>query len=204
MKILLATTSTHKAQEIAELLAPLRDLELSTLQDTGPVDAPEETGLTMAENALLKAKYYAGRYHATVLADDSGLEVDALDGLPGVHSARWLEGTDEERTRGVLERLQGVPPESRTARYRCALCLATPHAVLAQCEATCEGAIATQERGTNGFGYDPIFVITSQTKAPKEWLGATLGEASAAVKAGLSHRARAVQELLLLLQSSEA
>ncbi|HEX8466143.1 MAG TPA: non-canonical purine NTP pyrophosphatase [Abditibacterium sp.] len=195
MKILIATTSAHKKGEIAALLAEIAHLELETLSDYPATEAPDEDGASMAENAQIKANYYAAHFGKTVLADDSGLEVDALNGQPGIHSARWSEGSDADRARAILERLQGVPEAERCARYRCALCLASPQQVLLETEATCEGAIALEAAGDGGFGYDPIFQITLATGAPAEYVGQTLGQVAPAVKAQVSHRARAVREL---------
>lgn len=195
MNILLATTSQHKAQEITELLANTPDLTLQTLNDYPATEAPEEDGETMADNARIKAQYYAQHFGVTVLADDSGVEVDALDGEPGVHSARWAEGSDRDRLMALLDRLVDVPEEERGARYRCALCLASPSEVLLETEGTCEGAMAFAPEGENGFGYDPAFQITLATGTASEWVGKTLGEAPPEVKASVSHRARAVREL---------
>lgn len=200
MRITIATTSRHKAEEIRDLLADVQGLEILTLADYPAVPAPEEDGATMAANALIKARYYAAALGGLVLADDSGLEVDALNGAPGVHSARWTEGSDEDRTNALLNRLEEVGEEVRTARYRCSLCLASGHDILFQSEGTCEGEIALTVRGSNGFGYDPVFEISSQTGAPAEWLGHTLGEAPPAVKAMVSHRARAVRQLGIWLR----
>lgn len=199
MTILVATTSAHKAQEIRDLLTGIPNLTIQTLKDFSATEAPEEDGLTMAANARIKAEFYAGRFSTLVLADDSGLEVDALNGEPGVHSARWLEGTDADRTQGVLDRLRQVPLEHRAARYRCSLCLANESGPLLETEGTCEGLIANEFRGSNGFGYDPIFEISLGTGADSEWIGKTLGEAPPEVKASISHRARAVRQLAELL-----
>lgn len=195
MTILLATTSKHKAEEIAALLADIPDLTLETLNDYPATEAPEETGETMADNARLKAEFYAQRFERLVLADDSGLEVDALDGEPGVHSARWSDGSDRDRLLALLVRMADVPEDERTARYRCTLCLATPEKILLETEGICEGEIAFEARGENGFGYDPAFGITLGTGADSQWVGKTMGEVPPAIKAGVSHRARAVRLL---------
>lgn len=194
MKLLVATSSPHKLQEIAALLAEVPQLELVSLQDFA-VEMPPETGATMAENARLKAQAGARQTGLLCLADDSGLEVDALTGEPGVHSARWIEGSDDERTQALLARMQHVPDEQRDARYRCALCLAAPKAVKAEVEATCSGRIAHEARGANGFGYDPIFELTPVSNVPLEWLGHTMAQAPPELKARISHRARAISLL---------
>ena len=201
MKLLLATTSAHKAHEIAELLRDVPGLELETLNDYSATEAPEEAGDTMAANAKIKAEFYAQHFGVRVLADDSGLEVDALDGEPGVRSARWADGSDTDRTLAVLSRMMDVPVEHRGARYRCTLCLATPEGIEWEGEGVCEGEIALESKGTGGFGYDPIFGLTLATGAESEFVGQTLGQVAPEVKASISHRARAVRLLADYLKS---
>jgi XTP/dITP diphosphohydrolase len=193
MTILLATTSAHKEREITELLAGT-GAQIETLNAYPATEAPEEDGETMADNARIKAQFYAQHFGRTVLADDSGLEVDALDGEPGVRSARWAEGSDADRVRALLDRMQDVEEDDRGARYRCALCLATPDEVLLEVEATCEGAIAFLAEGFEGFGYDPIFKITLATGADSSVVGQTMAQVPPTVKASVSHRSRAVHE----------
>jgi XTP/dITP diphosphohydrolase len=195
MKLVVATTSAHKLEEIKALLADVPDLEVLSLHDFPAIEEPDENGSTMAENARIKAEYYAHHTQLPTLADDSGIEVDALNGAPGVHSARWLEGSDTDRANAILQRLQNVPDAQRTARYRCALCLINSDpSTLIRTEATCEGRVTREWRGSNGFGYDPILEVTQATGAP-EWIGHTLAEAPPEVKARISHRARAVRQL---------
>jgi XTP/dITP diphosphohydrolase len=198
MKIILATANAHKLREMQGLLAGC-DIEVLSLGDFPDVVMPEETGATMAENARLTAQSCAAQTGLPCLADDSGIEVDALDGAPGVRSARWVEGSDEDRTNALLEKLQSTPEPARTARYRCAICLAFPDGRLLQTEATCEGKIGTEFKGENGFGYDPIFVLTNSTGAPSEYSGQTMAEVPPEIKAQVSHRARAIQKLRELL-----
>ncbi len=197
MTILLATTSSHKAAEIAELLHEVPDLHLETLAEYPATEAPEEDGDSMSANARIKAEFYAQHFGKRVLADDSGLEVDALDGAPGIHSARWAPGSDSDRMMALLAELEGVPEEHRGARYRCALCLFDPRNIDAtlETEGVCEGAIHLEAKGEGGFGYDPIFEITLATGADAQWVGHTMGEVPPAVKASVSHRARAVKQL---------
>ncbi len=195
MKLLLATTSTHKAREIAELLRDVPDLELETLNDYPATEAPDEDADSMKGNAQIKAEFYAQHFATRVLADDSGLEVDALNGEPGVHSARWFDGEYDQRNAALLARLTDVPVEHRGARYRCALCLATPDAIEWSDEGVCEGEIALESRGSGGFGYDPIFGLTLASGAESSSIGQTMGEIAPDVKASVSHRARAVQLL---------
>lgn len=197
MKILLATANTHKADEMAELLGA--GYEIVTLHEFPETVLPPETSRAMHVNARLKAEYCRRVTGLPSLADDSGIEVDALGGAPGVLSARWVAGSDFNRTRALLDRLGDVPTEQRTARYRCALCFVMQGGRRLETEAVCEGAIAREMRGENGFGYDPIFEITLQTGTPPGYSGATLAEAPPAVKALVSHRARAVAMMKNLL-----
>ena len=197
--LLLATTSIHKVREISELLRDVPRLKIISLRDFPDLEAPVENGLTMRDNARLKAEYYRRATSLPSLADDSGIEVDALDGAPGVFSARWIEGSDADRTLALLERLRDVPIHARTARYRCAICVAYLDGSIIEAEATCEGLIATAPRGDNGFGYDPIFEITAATGAPPEWIWKTMAEAPSVIKAQVSHRARALSVVKLQL-----
>lgn len=203
MTILLATTSTHKAREIAELLQGVPDLKLETLADYPATEAPDEDGDSMRANARIKAEFYAQHFQTRVLADDSGLEVDALDGAPGIRSARWVEGSDHDRVTAILAALQDVPETNRGARYRCALCLFDPACLEAdsylETEGVCEGAIHLEPQGDGGFGYDPIFEITLATGADSQWVGQTMAQVPPQIKAEVSHRARAVQALAELL-----
>ncbi|BCM92772.1 dITP/XTP pyrophosphatase [Abditibacteriota bacterium] len=201
MTILLATTSRHKAGEIAALLSDIPGLQLQTLNDFPATEAPEEDGDTMAQNARIKAEFYSQHFGVRVLADDSGLEVDALNGEPGVYSARWADGSDADRNAAVLSRMLEVEVEDRNARYRCTLCLATPETIEWEGEGICEGEIALESRGESGFGYDPIFGITLATGADSEFVGKTLGEVAPSVKASVSHRARATRQLAEHLNS---
>ena len=193
MKLVVATTSAHKIQEIRALLTDVPGLQVLALSDFAPIEEPEEDGDTVAANARIKARYYARHTGLPTLADDSGIEVDALNGAPGVRSARWVEGSDQDRVHAILERLRAVPDSQRGARYRCALCLMLDAGARTciELEASCEGRIAREPRGSNGFGYDPIFEITEATVAP-DFIGQTMGEVAPEVKAQVSHRARAV------------
>ena len=200
MKLLIATANLHKLDEMRALLADV-PIDLVSLKDIGPIEMPEETGATMIQNARLKALACARQSGLPSLADDSGIEVDFLNGEPGVHSARWHPGSDADRSAALLEKLKDAPDDARTARYRCAVCLAwAPEPTLTydgellreEAEATCEGRIARAPRGTGGFGYDPIFELTAASAAPDQWLGHSLAEAPPEVKAAISHRAHAI------------
>ncbi len=186
MVVLLATTSLHKAREIAAILSDL-PIELRTLRDVPHVQLPPEDFPTMRENAVAKALAAAQQSRLCALADDSGLEVDALGGAPGVHSNRFMgdEASEDDRNAEILRRLQGVPHEQRTARYRCAAAAALPDGRVETVEATCEGIIAAQPAGNHGFGYDPIFFVPE--------FGMTMAQLPPETKNRISHRARAME-----------
>jgi len=190
VKLLVATGNPGKLVEVREILEGL-DLELVSLADAG-LPAPEEPFATFHENASAKATACAARAGLWTLADDSGLCVDALHGGPGVHSARFAD-SDEARRRKLLEHLRGVVATRRGAHFFCAVALASPDARrVYRAEGRVDGRIAEAPRGTNGFGYDPLFL-------PDEVPGRTLAELGAAEKNALSHRGRALQGLRPLL-----
>lgn len=187
--LLIATNNPGKRRELLALLAGL-DLKLATPADLRLALEVEETGATYAANAALKAAAFARASGLPALADDSGLEVDALDGRPGLHSARfapWHGATDADRRRLLLERLQAFP-RPWTARFRCVTALALPGADdsgdVRLAEGVCPGEIIPEERGADGFGYDPVFLLAE--------LGRTMAELTMEEKNRLSHRARAV------------
>lgn len=198
MKLLLATANPHKIREIEALVAG-SSVQLVSLRDYPTIELPEETGTTIAANALLKAEHCTRETGLPALADDSGIEVDFLNGEPGVYSARWVEGSDADRTQAILDRLTGVPDADRTARYRCVICVTYPGGEVVQTEGTCEGKINQAPRGTNGFGYDPIFEVVPATGTTEEWIGHTMAEVPPEVKAQVSHRARALRQMIDLL-----
>lgn len=190
MRLVLATGNRSKLRELAELLAPWRVEVLP--QSAFTAENVAETGLTFIENAILKARHAARCSGLPAVADDSGIEVDALGGRPGIHSARYAgEGaTDAENLHKLLDELKDVPDERRTARYRCALVYmrsALDPAPLV-CQASWEGVLLRQPRGEGGFGYDPIFRLRSETR--------TAAELPAAEKNRLSHRGQALQQLV--------
>ena len=191
MILVVATGNPGKLVELRELLGDL-DLELRSLADLG-LPSPEETGATFAENAELKARAAAASAKAWALGDDSGLCVDALGGRPGLHSARYA-ATDEERRARLLRELAGVPPERRGAHFFCAAALCGPDGEIFRAEGRVDGSIATAPRGTNGFGYDPLFL-------PAETPGRTLAELPSAEKNRLSHRGRALDGLRPTLEA---
>ena len=188
--LVLGTANRKKGLELAELVAPL-GLAVRTLADFPDAISVAETGQTFAANAALKAVEQAKHLGRWVLADDSGLAVDALGGAPGVHSARYAgpEAGDEDNNRKLLAELADVPLERRTAHYVCHATLADPAgAIRAEAEDYCRGRILCDYRGGNGFGYDPLFEVIEYHR--------TFGELSPEVKAVLSHRGRAMRELL--------
>ena len=191
-RLVLATANPGKVRELCDLVAEWGAIEVASLGDFPGVGMPEETGATYRENAVLKARAVAAATRLPALADDSGIEVDALDGRPGVHSARYGE-SELARNEKLLGELRGVPAELRTARYRAVVALAFPDGAILEGEGTCEGRITEAPRGTGGFGYDPIFWSSD--------LGQTVGDATAEAKARISHRARAMRALGRALQA---
>lgn len=183
--LVVATGNPGKFNEIAALLQGLEVL-LLPLDRIGPIEVPPESGESFQENACRKARAVAKASGHLALADDSGLEVDALGGRPGVLSARFggPQATDAERNALLLEMLRGIPPEGRTARFRCVVAIAELRGRVRVAEGICEGRIAAAVRGSHGFGYDPIFEVPS--------LGKTFAEVSPEVKNRLSHRAQAM------------
>jgi XTP/dITP diphosphohydrolase len=193
--LLFATTNPHKLEEARAILAS-QGYRVEDLTSALPEGAPEpaEDGATFAENARIKAVYYAARAGQPCLADDSGLEVDALGGAPGVHSARYAgRGSsraerDAANNAKLLAALEAVPDEARGARFRCAVCLAAPDGrVLAEATGTFEGRIAREPRGQHGFGYDPLLWL------PEE--GRSAAELSETEKNARSHRGAALRAL---------
>ena len=157
MRLLIATTNPGKVWEYQQLLAGL-NCELASLSNVGITQEVVESGLTYQENALLKARDYAALSGLPTLADDSGLEVDALAGRPGVHSARYAPDSPA-RIQRLLAEMRDVPADRRTARFQCVIALAWPDGRTEITRGTCEGQIATEARGANGFGFDPVFYV---------------------------------------------
>jgi non-canonical purine NTP pyrophosphatase, rdgB/HAM1 family len=192
MKIVFATNNKHKLEEIKDILG--KDFEIVSLAEIGCHEDIPETGLTLEENARQKSTYIVEHYNHDCFADDTGLEVDSLNGEPGVHSARYAEGTDhdsEANMRKLLSKMSNV--KDRTARFRTVISLII-NGVEHQFEGRVEGRIATEKHGKEGFGYDPIFIPKGYDKSFAE-----LGEE---VKNQISHRARAVKKLAEYLSSS--
>lgn len=190
-ELFIATKNKGKVREIAEMLPHIKVLSLHDLPKSPDI---VEDGLTFRANAAKKAVIIAQATGKIVMGEDSGLEVDALHGNPGVFSARYSgeDATDESNNQKLLRELAGVPTEKRTARYRCAMALADKNGLIDVVEGSCEGLIAAEPRGTNGFGYDPLFLIAEHQK--------TFGELPPAVKHGMSHRANALAQFMKLLE----
>ena len=201
MKLLVGTRSPGKTREIRELFEGLPfDIVFPAdrLLEPLPEEADLERSMSYAENAVAKARYYATRGGLSAVADDSGLEVEALGGAPGPRSARWSAApgpgasVDVANNALLLEQLAGLPEQQRAARYRCVVAyIATPSSVPEIVEATCDGFILTEPRGTGGFGYDPLFY------SPE--LRMSFGEAPPAAKHRISHRGRAFRALIEVL-----
>mgnify|MGYP005853998467 FL=1 len=193
MELLVATHNQGKIREYRALLTGL-PADLVFLTDVG-IELPVlESGNSFQENAVIKARAYAQASGLLTLADDSGLEVDALGSEPGIHAARYAgpEASDADRYRLLLHNLEGVPWEKRTARFRCVVAIATPDGQLYTSEGCCEGIITYAPRGEHGFGYDPVFYMPDH--------GCTMAELDPMVKNRVSHRARAVQAAWPLLE----
>jgi XTP/dITP diphosphohydrolase len=187
-RLLLASQNPGKLNEMRLLVDGL-PFDVVSPRELGITEAPEETGRTFLENAVLKARYYAGKAGLLTVADDSGISVDALGGAPGLYSARFGgdHATDADRNRLLLEKLQGVPEEKRGARFTSAVAAVRDGQVLFETEQHVVGRIAHEARGPNGFGYDPLFFYPA--------FGRTFGEVSRTEKDGVSHRGKAFAEL---------
>lgn len=191
-KLLLATRNVHKVGELQRMLEGRVGVTILSTNDFPDVDEPEETAITFLGNAQLKAEWYAARTGLPALADDSGLAVDALEGRPGIHSARYAP-TNEERIARVLTELRDTPDDARCARFVCAMAVANPPGIMVGATVACsEGRIGRAPQGSGGFGYDPIFFVPSA--------GITMAEMSPEAKDAISHRGRALRALAPLLQ----
>ena len=194
-KLLLATTNPGKLKEITGILEGV-PIELVTLNDLGSIAEPEETGATFAENARLKARYYSKATGLVSVADDSGIEIDVLDKAPGVHSARW-HGTDYSiKFQKIQELFRERGVSGSTARFVCCVALAAGDSILFETTATVEGEIAAEPRGSNGFGYDPIFYYPPYRS--------TLAEVTEDAKLAVAHRGQAFRSLASWLASFPA
>ncbi|MCY4652698.1 MAG: XTP/dITP diphosphatase [Dehalococcoidia bacterium] len=186
-RLLIATHNKGKLRELTELLGDV-PYELVSLGDLEIHHDVDETGVTFEQNAILKAETYCTLAGIKTLADDSGLEVDALGGEPGVRSARYAgpDATDAERVEFLLDKLDGIHPEAWSARFRCVIAIAEPNRPTSLYQGSCEGRIVSEPRGHNGFGYDPVFLFPG--------ISLTMAELSTERKNSVSHRAEAARE----------
>ncbi|MGG1291439.1 XTP/dITP diphosphatase [Bacillus smithii] len=195
-EVVIATKNKGKALEFEQMFQPFQ-IQVKTLLDFPEFPEIEETGATFEENAIIKAESVMKETKAMVMADDSGLVIDALDGRPGVYSARYAgpEKDDEANIQKVLRELEGVPLSKRTARFYCALALAIPGRETITVNGTCEGFITFEKKGANGFGYDPIFFVQGYER--------TMAELLPNEKNKISHRAEALAKMRTILEQLE-
>ncbi|MDU9693003.1 XTP/dITP diphosphatase [Priestia aryabhattai] len=193
-EIIIATKNAGKVKDFETLFSP-KGFKVKSLLDFPEIEDVEETGVTFAENATLKAETILSALNKPVIADDSGLAIDALNGEPGVYSARYAgeNKDDNANIEKVLQKLNDVPFEKRTARFHCALAIAVPGKRTEIVEGTCEGRILEEKRGENGFGYDPIFFV-------EKW-NCSMAELTKEQKNQISHRANALQKLAPLIDA---
>ena len=192
-ELLLASTNPGKVSEYHSLLGNL-GYQMVTLAQQGITKVALEQGDTFEQNARSKAATYAKLSQLITLADDSGLEVDALGGKPGIHSARFAGkgATDADKVKILLTKLEGIPWENRTAHFKCVIAIVTPEGQLELCYGECHGIIAFEAKGENGFGYDPVFYLPE--------MGKTMAELPTEIKNQISHRGQAAQKALQALQ----
>ena len=191
MKIIIATHNKHKLQEMSRILSPM-GYEVVTDTDLGiELSDVEENGETFLDNARIKSEAGCKESGLPCIADDSGLCVDALGGAPGVYSARYsgVHGDDDGNNRKLLKELEGVPTEKRTAHFACAICVSFPDGSEVTATGKCEGYIGYEKKGSNGFGYDPLFMVGERS----------LAEMTAEEKDAISHRGNALKELQKIL-----
>lgn len=191
MKIIIATHNKHKLQEMSRILSPM-GYEVVTDRDLGiELTDAEENGETFLDNARIKAESGCRESGLPCIADDSGLCVDALGGAPGVFSARYsgTHGDDDGNNRKLLSELEGIPTEKRTAHFACAICVSFPDGSEVTATGKCEGYIGYEKKGTNGFGYDPLFMVGDRS----------LAQMTAEEKDAISHRGNALKELQKIL-----
>lgn len=195
MEILLATSNMHKIREFKDILSSLAHLEFLSLILFPHYQAPEETGTTFRENAILKAEHAAKHLNRWVLADDSGLVVPTLKGQPGVYSRRYAgpEASDSDNRKKLLQAMEPLRQLERSAYYECCIAIASPDGLQKCVTGICEGIIATEERGRHGFGYDPLFIKNDYEK--------TFGEIPEATKNRISHRRKAIERLFPFLEN---
>lgn len=186
MIITVATANNGKIREIEKFFPVSSGVRVIPMSVLRQINIPEENGMTFAENAVIKARAAAEIFSTHIIADDSGLVVDALNGEPGIYSARYMNlKTDSERNIALIEKMKNIPDEKRTARFVCAIAHISPEGVLSVFEGSCEGMIAMSPSGSGGFGYDPVFYLPDYNK--------TMAEIPSELKNTISHRARALR-----------
>lgn len=195
LELVIASTNIHKVREFRTMLKSMARFDLLSLCDFPNYNPPEETGKTFEENASLKAEHAAKTLNRWVLADDSGLVVPTLNGAPGIYSARYAgnDATDLENRKKLLDEIQHLMEEDRQAFFECAIALASPAGLKKCVKGTCEGVLLTKDRGGGGFGYDPLFVKHGYSK--------TFAELGDSVKNRISHRRKALDKIILSLES---
>lgn len=195
IELVIASTNIHKIREFKTLLKPFPHFDLLSLSDFPEYIPPKETGKTFEENAILKAVTAAKTINRWVLADDSGLIVPALNGAPGIFSARYagVHASDFDNRKKLLEEMRHLMDEDRHAFYECVIALASPSGIKKCTHAICEGELLSQERGGGGFGYDPLFIKHGYNK--------TFAELTETTKNQISHRAKALSKIILSLES---
>lgn len=195
LKLVIASTNVHKIRELRSMLKPLHRIDLLSLCDFPDYTPPEETGKTFEENAILKAVHAAKTLNCWAIADDSGLVVPALNGAPGVYSARYAgkDATDFDNRKKLLEEMSHLVEEDRNAFFECCIVLASPLGVKKHTKGTCEGVLLSEQRGGSGFGYDPLFVKHGYNKS--------FAELEEATKNRISHRRKALDKMLSSLES---
>jgi XTP/dITP diphosphohydrolase len=195
LELVIASTNIHKVREFRSMLKAFSHLDLLSLCDFPHYVPPEETGATFEENAILKATHAAKELNCWVIADDSGLVVPALDGAPGVFSARYAgdNATDLDNRKKLLDAMQHLLEEDRQGFYECCIALASPEGLKKSVKGTCEGQLLLKERGGSGFGYDPLFVKHGYSKS--------FGELQESIKNRISHRRKALDKMLLSIEA---
>lgn len=194
MEIVIASSNLHKIREIRSILKPELPFDYLSLLDFPEYQAPEETGETFEENAFIKATHAAHGLKRWVIAEDSGLVVPALNNRPGVRSRRFAgeNATDKENLEKLIQELDSVPEDERTGYYYCALAIASPEGIQKQVHGSCEGSLTISPRGSQGFGYDPLFVKYDYNK--------TFAQMDEETKNKISHRRKAIDKLTPFLQ----
>lgn len=195
MEVILASSNLHKLREFRDMFKSVPHIELISLHRFHDYIPPEETGATFRENAILKAEHAAKHFNTWAIADDSGLVIPALKGEPGVRSRRYagLHATDSENRQKLIQEMEPLKDQARTAFYECCLAIADPSGVKKCVEGICEGMIIDREKGNCGFGYDPLFLKNDYEK--------TFGELEESIKNRVSHRRKAFERMINYLES---